>query len=82
MQYTYELDTRLADDRTSVLSTGTGRFVRMFAIGGAALYAAFAVTALLVVPGIAQTPVVWAPMAMIAAVAGITFHAGRRLQRR
>ena len=82
MQYTYELDTRLADERMSVFSTGTGRFVRMFAVGGAALYAAFAVTALLVVPGLAQSPVVWAEMAMIAAVAGITFQAGRRLQRR
>ena len=81
MQYTYELDTRLADERTSVASNSAGRFVRVFAVAGLAVYAAFAITALLVVPGIAQSPVVWAPLAMTAAVAGITFHAGHRLQK-
>ena len=82
MQYTYELDTRLADQRTPVLSMGTGRFVRSFAIAGLTLNAFFVLTALLAFPDTLQTPVAWAPFALIAVVAGLTFHAGRRLQRR
>jgi hypothetical protein len=79
MQYTYELETRLADERTSVASSSAGRFVRVFAVVGLAVYAAFAVTALVLVPGIAQSPVVWAPLAMTLAVAGLTFYTGHRL---
>jgi hypothetical protein len=82
MQYTYELDTRLADDRTSVLSTGNGRFVRIFAIVGSAIYAAFVATALLVAPEIAQSPALWVSVALTMAVARVTFFAGRRLQHR
>ena len=81
MQYTYELDTRLADESASVTSNGTGRFVRVFAVVGLAIYAAFALTAALLVPGLAQSSLLWAHLAMTAAVAGITFHAGQRLQR-
>jgi hypothetical protein len=82
MQSTYQLDSAIATEETSFLSLGTGRFVRVFAIVGFAVYAAFAVAALLVAPEIAQSPVLWASVAMTMAVAGITFLAGRRLQRR
>jgi hypothetical protein len=82
MQYTYELDTRFADERTSVLSEETGRFVRMFAIVGWTLNAVFIITALLVFPGTLQSPVAWAPFAMVAVVAGLTFQAGRRITHR
>jgi uncharacterized membrane protein YfbV (UPF0208 family) len=81
MAYTYELDTRLAQERTSIVSNSTGRFVRVFTVVGLAVYAAFAVTTLIVVPGAVQSPVVWAPLAMTVAVAGITFLVGHRLQR-
>ena len=81
MQYTYELDTRLAGERTSVTSNGTGRFVRVFAVAGLAVYAAFAIAAVLLIPGLAHSPALWARLAMTAAVAGITFYAGHRLQK-
>jgi hypothetical protein len=79
MQYTYELDTRLAEDRSSAVTGSAGRFVRMFSVVGLALYAAFAITALLVAPSIAQSPVVWAPLAITVSVAGLTFYAGSRI---
>jgi hypothetical protein len=82
MQYTYELDTRLTDERTSVLSVGTGRFVRSFAIVGWILNAVFIITVLLVFPGTLQSPVAWTPFAMIAVVAGLTFQAGRQVTHR
>jgi hypothetical protein len=81
MQHTYELDTRLADDRSSAVSGSTGRFARMFSVVGLALYAAFAVTALLVAPSIAQSPVVWVHLAITVSVAGLTFYIGSRIQR-
>ena len=82
MQSTYQLDSAMATEETSFLSLGTGRFVRVFAVVGSAVYAAFAVAALIVAPEIAQSPVLWTSVAMTMAVAGITFLAGRRLQRR
>ena len=81
MAYTYELDTHLAEETTSSASIGTGRFVRMFTAVGLAVYAAFAVTALIVVPGAVQSPVVWVPLAMTLAVAGLTLLIANRLQR-
>jgi hypothetical protein len=82
MQSTYQLDSAIATEETSFLSLGTGPFVRVFAVVGSAVYAAFAVAALIVAPEIAQSPVLWTSVAMTMAVAGITFLAGRRLQRR
>ena len=82
MQSTYQLDSAITTEESSFLSLGTGRFVRVFAIAGFAVYGVFAIAALLVAPEIAQSPVLWASVAMTMAVAGITFLAGRRLQRR
>lgn len=81
MAYTYELDTHLAEEGTSSVSHRTGRFVKVFTAVGLAVYAAFAVTALIVVPGAIQSPVVWAPLAMTLAVASATLLVSSRIDR-
>ena len=81
MAYTYGLDIHLAEETSSSASIGTGRSVRMFTAVGLAVYVAFAVTALIAVPGAVQGPVVWVPLATTLVVAAITLLVANRLQR-
>ena len=66
-------------NRSDAAAMGSRSFVQLFAVAVFAIHSALSISMMVLVPDLAQTPVIWVLWLVVATIATAAFITGRRI---